>query len=292
VPAVAFWFAGHRLRARADDLPTRIVESGAILFTVLLVFLEIRHLVNGDVYRRGMPLAELALQVCSGLAMAIGLEWVRRRTTSIVHNVAALVIAGLTLLTIVLGLGLDRNPIFTGAPVGGAFFNLILLGYGLPAVLAIMLALYARDVRPMAYRVVAAATSVGLALAYLSLQVRRLFHGPVLTAGTFTDAEGYTYSAVWLAFGVVLLIAGIFLRSQPARIASALVITLTILKVFLIDMQGLTGIYRSLSFIGLGLVLMGIGWLYQRLLFPPRPTAAAAPPSRSPDPVARARGSP
>jgi uncharacterized membrane protein len=247
---------------------------------------QIRHLVNGgDIYRSSAPLAELALQVCSGLAMTIGLEWVRGRTHSIIHNVGALVIAGLTLMGIVLGLGINRNPMVTGEPVGRPFFNLILLGYGLPAVLAIALALYARGVRPMGYRVIAAATSVGLALAYLSLEVRRFFHGPVLTVGPFTDAEGYTYSAVWLAFGVVLLIAGIFLRSQPARIASALVTTLTILKVFLVDMHGLTGIYRALSFIGLGLVLMGIGWLYQRLLFPRRPPAATPPPAAEPAPA-------
>jgi uncharacterized membrane protein len=46
--------------------------------------------------------------------------------------------------------------------------------------------------------------------------------------------------------------------------------------VFLLDMAGLTGIYRALSFIGLGLVLVGIGWLYQRLLFPPRPQTITA----------------
>jgi uncharacterized membrane protein len=40
-------------------------------------------------------------------------------------------------------------------------------------------------------------------------------------------------------------------------------------------MAGLTGIFRALSFIGLGLVLVGIGYLYQRLLFPPRPPSAA-----------------
>ena len=48
----------------------------------------------------------------------------------------------------------------------------------------------------------------------------------------------------------------------------AAVVTLTIAKVFLIDMSGLEGVYRALSFIGLGLVLVGIGSLYQRLLFP------------------------
>ena len=40
------------------------------------------------------------------------------------------------------------------------------------------------------------------------------------------------------------------------------------LKVFLIDMSDLTGIYQALSFLGLGAVLMGIGWFYQRLPFP------------------------
>ena len=33
-------------------------------------------------------------------------------------------------------------------------------------------------------------------------------------------------------------------------------------------MSDLTGIYRALSFLGLGAVLIGIGWFYQRLLFP------------------------
>jgi uncharacterized membrane protein len=55
------------------------------------------------------------------------------------------------------------------------------------------------------------------------------------------------------------------------------VVILTVLKVFLIDMQDLTGIFQGLSFIGLGIVLLGIGWLYQRLLFPRRAGAGASP---------------
>jgi uncharacterized membrane protein len=54
------------------------------------------------------------------------------------------------------------------------------------------------------------------------------------------------------------------------------VVILTVAKVFVLDMAGLTGAFRALSFIGLGLVLVGIGWLYQRLLFPPRATAPPA----------------
>jgi uncharacterized membrane protein len=77
---------------------------------------------------------------------------------------------------------------------------------------------------------------------------------------------------------VALLLFGIAFRSQPARLASAAVTLLTVAKVFLLDMAGLAGVYRALSFIGLGLVLVGIGWLYQRLLYPKTPPSVAAQP--------------
>jgi len=56
---------------------------------------------------------------------------------------------------------------------------------------------------------------------------------------------------------VTLLGIGILFNSQRARLASAVVIALTILKAFLIDMSTLTGVYRALSFMCLGLVLGG-----------------------------------
>ena len=171
-----------------------------------------------------------------------------------------------------------ENPLLTDATVGGLFFNLLLLGYAhAGGARGGARTDDARRPARNAYRTVAAVTAVVLALMYLSLAGdARFYHGPVLTAGAFTDAEGYTYSAVWLAFGVVLLVVGIFLRSQPVRLCSAAVVLLTVGKVFLLDMAGLTGVWRALSFIGLGLVLVGIGYLYQRLLFRKPPQAQAA----------------
>jgi uncharacterized membrane protein len=277
VPALAFWGGGHLMRRRADDVPGRIVDSAAILFTVLAVFLQIRHyMTGGDIYRSTSPLAELALHVCAGLAIAIGLEHVRGRTRSVVHDVGALVVAAATFIAIVFGLLVAENPLLTGAPVGGPVVNLILLGYGLPAILAIALALHTRGRRSNIYRAGAATAAVLLLLLYLSLQVSRFYQGPILTADAQSDIEKYTYSVVWLAYGVVLLLFGIWMRSQPARLASAAITALTVAKVFLIDMADLTGVYRALSFIGLGLVLVGIGYLYQRLLFPRQPPPATA----------------
>lgn len=47
-------------------------------------------------------------------------------------------------------------------------------------------------------------------------------------------------------------------------------VILTACNVFLLDMQEPPGIFQSLSFLGPGTVLLGIGGLYQRLLFPRR----------------------
>jgi Predicted membrane protein len=70
-----------------------------------------------------------------------------------------------------------------------------------------------------------------------------------------------------LIFGVLLLVTGYFLRSQPVRYCSAAVVLIATAKIFLLDMAGLTGLSRAFSFIGLGVILVGIGLFYQRLLF-------------------------
>jgi len=55
------------------------------------------------------------------------------------------------------------------------------------------------------------------------------------------------------------------------------------LKVFLIDAAALTGLLRILSFLALGLALIGIGWAYGRFVA----TASEAPnqPLPNPDPL-------
>jgi hypothetical protein len=61
------------------------------------VFWEIRHFTNGGrIYSPpGKGLVEAGLHVCSMLAIAIGLERLRVRTGSIIHNIGALVVTGI-----------------------------------------------------------------------------------------------------------------------------------------------------------------------------------------------------
>ena len=278
IPALSFWAASILLRRGGDDAPLRTVESAAILFTVLLAFMEIRHAVNnGDVYRQSAGLTEVALQVCVALAMAIGLERLRIRTGSVIHNAGAVLLTAFAGLAALFGLMVLENPILWYIDVGGAVINLLLLGYALPAVLALLLSYAVAGRRPVSYANTIAAGALILALAYVTFEIRRIYHGPVLSVGPTTGAEQYTYSIAWLAFGVILLGIGILFNSQRARLASAVVIGLTILKAFLIDMSTLTGVYRALSFMCLGLVLVAIGWLYQRILFRRQAAAQVAP---------------
>ncbi len=268
VPALSFWAGSHFLRRRGGDAPLRTVEAAAILFTALLAFMEIRHAVNGgDVYRDTASLTETALQVCAALALAIGLERLRILTGSIVHNVGAVLLTGFAGLAALFGLMFFDNPAVWPTTIDREFINQILLGYAMPAVLALVLSYAMAGRRSAYYANSVAAAALVLALSYVTLEIRRIYHGPVLTHGATGGAEQYTYSIAWLAFGVAVLGVGIAVNSQRARFASAAVIALTIVKAFLIDMSTLTGVYRALSFMGLGLVLVAIGWLYQRVLF-------------------------
>jgi uncharacterized membrane protein len=247
---------------------------------VLLVFLEIRHAIyGGDVYHLTPTLAEFALEVCSALAMAIGLERLRLRTNSMVHDAGAALLTVFAGLTGVFGLLLLENPLLTTVQLDGAFLNLLLLAYALPAVLMLLLSYAVVGKRGTVYANTIAGGALIFALTYVTLEIRRLYRGPVISLGAISGAEQYSYSIAWLVFGVVLLAIGIAVNSQRARLASAAVIALTILKAFLIDMSTLTGIYRALSFMCLGLVLVAIGWLYQRILFRRRPAAPPAMPS-------------
>src|SRR5204863_252360 len=161
-------------------------------------------------------------------------------------------VAGFAILAGVIGLAWARNPLWNSIDLGAPFANLLLLAYLLPACLFAILERVTLATRPPMYRMTVAAAAVTFAFLYLSLEVARFHPRPVLSASAMSDAELYTHSAVWLPFGATLLLAGIALASQHLRLASAAMVAITIGKVFLIDLAGLTGGFRALSFIGLG----------------------------------------
>jgi len=74
----------------------------------------------------------------------------------------------------------------------------------------------------------------------------------------------FTYSAFFMLFGAVLLAAGFWRRSAFLRWQALVLVAATIGKVFLVDISELAEGYRILSFLGLGVLLLGVSFVYQR----------------------------
>jgi uncharacterized membrane protein len=74
----------------------------------------------------------------------------------------------------------------------------------------------------------------------------------------------FTYSAFFMAFGAVLLGVGFLRRSAYLRWQALVLLAIAIGKVFLVDVSELSQGYRIISFIGLGALLLGVSFVYQR----------------------------
>ncbi|MGO9005339.1 MAG: DUF2339 domain-containing protein [Beijerinckiaceae bacterium] len=275
VPALAFAIAAEFMRPRGEDPPVHIAQGLAILFAAFLVFFEIRHAVHGgDPFARGSSLVEQGLLATASFGYAILTTRLDALRTNPVLRAASLGFGLLSFGVTLFGLLMAANPLFAKTPLeGGALLNDLALAYLLPAALAYLLARFARGIRPDWYVIGAQICLHALLFAFLNLELRRLFEGPNLWLfGPYlhirvSDAELYAYSALWLGLGIGYLAFGLSRNSTQARLISGLLVAASVFKVFLLDLASLQGILRALSFIGLGLVLIAVGFVYQKFVF-------------------------
>lgn len=79
-----------------------------------------------------------------------------------------------------------------------------------------------------------------------------------------TIAREFTFSALWMGYGAMLMIVGFWRRSAFIRWQALVLIAATTIKVFVYDVSQLDRGYRILSFIVLGVLLLAISFGYQR----------------------------
>jgi len=87
-------------------------------------------------------------------------------------------------------------------------------------------------------------------------------------------------SALWSLTGLAALILGLRSNTNSLRTAGLALLLLTVAKVFLYDLSTLTSIYRVISVIVLGLLLLAGAFAYQRLRPPPPPDMRTLHPSQ------------
>ena len=285
-PAIAFYIAARLFRRTADDRLVLALEAGALAFLTLFWTLEIADIVQGGQFMPGDSLLEASLRTAAWAVIGFALLWQCRAEKP---RLAAVwgwrILAGLAGAQVVLVHLMVLNPMLTGDPVGAwPLLNVLLMAYAVPALFALAFMIETRRRKVPNAPQIAGIGSLVLVFVWLSLEVRHAFHGTRLDIGWTSDAEWYSYSAVWLVYALALLALGIWRRDTPLRYASLAVLLLTVVKVAA-DIWQIGGLYRVASLLGLmfgGLLIAGI---YRRYVSPPDSEAGGGSPP-APQPAA------
>lgn len=139
-------------------------------------------------------------------------------------------------------------------------FNALLIAYALPG-LVLLAGARLLILAPRWLRRGLAGLGVAALAHWLALEIRHIWRGPDLDLPGVTDPELYSYTVALLLTAAVLMAAAWVRRSTVLRRVALVAVGLTVAKVFLVDMSGLTGLIRVISFLGLGLSLTGLAML-------------------------------
>ena len=188
----------------------------------------------------------------------LGAAWWLRRTDR--QPALAALLTGLALFRILWFDLIVFNPVFVAQSVGALpALNLVVAH----AALASFWLWTMPSHRSLRMSAAAMTLVAGLAL------VRQLAQGDILTGG-IRVTENWGYSAVPLGIGLFWLWRGITTEKRDLRTLGIALLTAVTFKVFLLDAARLDGFLRVVSFLGLGLALIGIGALYGRFLRKPK----------------------
>jgi len=267
VPAVLFLVASRLLKTAGHFRSAVTLEGLSLGLLISLIALELRVLISGGVTYDEPQFLEMAAHIITWLGAAYGLMHRQQIFSSFIAIWGARVLIAVSCAAILLFSLTTLNPVVTQAPMpGNAVFNALLLAYLAPMLLLGLIARKLEVLNWQRLRPPAGLLALVLAFVYLTLETKRVFQGHAMVAWSTSVEESYAYSAVWLTFALALFVAGLRMSRQHIRYAGLGVMVLVVLKVFLWDMSSLEGLYRIASFIGLGLCLVGIGWLYQRFI--------------------------
>ena len=232
----------------------------------LTLWAETRYwLYDGSVYTSEYTFREAAINLC--LFGTLGLVYHYRMKTS---AVLAPIYGTYSAILIVFALGNDAmilaatllSTSWSASSISTTpLFNFMLVAYGFPVLLGY---LYYHFYKP-SWRSTAALFTAASAFIFSTLQVRHLWQGTISLQQNASDGELYSYSALWLAIAVACILGGIWRYGNRTYNGGMLLLALVIAKLFLVDMSDLEGLLRVASFMGMGLGLLGIAYLHQKL---------------------------
>ncbi len=254
--AAAAWLSRHIGRI------SRAYQTGTSLLVFAWIGLTIRHISGGgSLWGPFAGMGEASGYAIAYLGAAMSLAWRAPGRSWLWRGLEyASAVVGLFAILIALSrLGVDY--------VGDrAVVNLLLPAFALPGLLLAGYSAGLRHDRRLTLSTIVAAFAMTTGFIWVTLEVMRTTGSPWLR--DFRE-DLWAYSVGWILYAFLLLGWGIARKRRSARYGSLAVLTISILKVFLIDLSGLEGIARAGSFIGLGFALIATALFYQRFVFQP-----------------------
>lgn len=239
------------------------LAAATVQLLVLFFAAETRYwLYDGEIFRRDYSLVEAAINsfLWSGLGLAYYLRAGAAQALQAIYLKAAEVLVLMAGFNQVLVLSF-LNPLWGTEAVGATpIINVISLAYGLPALMAYLVYRYYDD----RHRKLSGALAAVSALMFVSLQIRHLWQGAVDIELPTGDGELYSYSAAWLVIAAAAILFAGWRQRRDLYLSGMGLLLVVVAKLFLVDMAGLEGLWRVASFMGLGLSLLALAYLYQR----------------------------
>jgi hypothetical protein len=121
--------------------------------------------------------------------------------------------------------------------------------------------------RQLGQLAMASSTSLWHPLAWADRHANQVFCGlaVALTAVLiFYSAGGNTLTMAWTVEGLVVTTAGFLFKERTLRLSGLALLAICLLKGFIIDLAGVEPLYRYLSFVLLGAILITISFAYTR----------------------------
>jgi uncharacterized membrane protein len=203
------------------------------------------------------------------LAEGAALLWVASRARSKFLSILALLCLALALVALV-----TVDPSTTSTPLFNARFATFLVGIAVFAFTAWQAYRNAREPQHASMPWLGLAAAAGLVVNGLILLAagREIhaywwasgWHGGYQQYGLYRMYAQFSYSALFMVFGAILLALGFSRHSAFLRWQALVLLAVSIGKVFLVDVSELSQGYRILSFLGLGALLLGVSFIYQR----------------------------
>ena len=230
----------------------------ALPFGLIVVHTLFKQVLMIDAQQEFAELGLLERTLWQALLLACG--WAAWKG---LHNLAAAsALAGIALVHLVYFTVLLHNPLWAHQAVGQVpVANLVLAAYGIG--IASLLSL--RRWWPKTQQAADTAIMLLATLGAISL-LRQVFAGPYLDILPMSQTEDLLRSLVGILLAIGFLLIGSARGDRLWRVGSLVLMTGTVLKVFIVDTAGLEGLLRIASFVALGASLIGIGWFYSRQL--------------------------